>query len=169
MTRGWCQAGVGGHGCGAGEGLAGHPAEVSAAVQVASRQPVSGVVDALRNVAGEHPEVADEFITAWTSTLEGAERLAASLAVSSLYVLDLVHLEHAEDRMLKSVLDASIQTLQELQHELADYPEVAISPDASFDTGFAEILQNIVTGPLEQAATQLQTQTELLNSSMNNA
>lgn len=169
MTRGWCQAGVGGHGCGAGEGLAGHPAEVSAAVEVASRQPVSGVVDVLRNVAGEHPEVADEFITAWTSTLEGAERLAASLAVSSLYVLDLVHLEHAEDRMLKSVLDASIQTLQELQHELADYPEVAISPDASFDTGFAEILQNIATGPLEQAATQLETQTELLNSSMNNA
>lgn len=169
MTRGWCQAGVGGHGCGAGEGPAGHPAEVSAAVEVASRQPVSGVVDVLRNVAGEHPEVADEFITAWTSTLEGAERLAASLAVSSLYVLDLVHLEHAEDRMLKSVLDASIQTLQELQHELADYPEVAISPDASFDTGFAEILQNIATGPLEQAATQLETQTELLNSSMNNA
>lgn len=149
--------------------LAEEPAEVTAAVEVASKLSVSGVVDVLRNVAGEHPEAVDEFITAWISALEGAEKLAASLAVSSLYVLDLVHLEHAEDRMLKSVLDASIQTLKELQREFADYAEVAKSPDASFDTGFAETLQRIATGPLEQAAIQLQKQTVLLNSSMNNA
>lgn len=149
--------------------LVGQPVEVTAAVELASKQSASGVVDVLRNVAGEHPEAVDEFITAWISSLEGAERLAASLAVSSLYVLDLVHLEHAEDRMLKSVLDASIQTLQELQRELADYSEVANSPDASFDTGFAETLQRIAAGPLEQAAIQIQTQTELLSSSMNNA
>lgn len=96
-------------------------------------------MDVLRNVEGEQPEAVDEFITAWISALEGAEKLAASLAVSSLYVLD-----------------ASIQTLKELQREFADYAEVANSPDASFDTGFAETLQRIATGLLEQAAIQLQ-------------
>ncbi|UYQ77337.1 hypothetical protein OF385_15170 [Glutamicibacter sp. JL.03c] len=144
-------------------------AKVDVAVEVASKQSISGVAHVLRSIAGERPDTVDEFITAWISTLEGAERLAASLAVSSLYVLDLVHLEHAEDRMLKSVLDASIQTLQELQRELTDYAQVASSPDTSFDTGFAETLHKIAVGPIEQATTQLQTQTEQLDSSMNNA
>lgn len=135
----------------------------SAALKLADGMSISHVKEALEeHVAPADSELCHRFIKQWLERLEPVQKLAAALAVSDLYVLDLVVVPHAEDLILLRALENGADALEALNSEIFSYREVARNPDASFGPSFVKTVEAECGAALEEAIERLRLNAERL-------
>ncbi|MDZ3744933.1 hypothetical protein QP228_002740 [Pseudoglutamicibacter cumminsii] len=135
----------------------------SAALKLADGMSISHVKEALEeHIAPADSALCHRFIEQWLERFEPVQKLAAALAVSNLYVLDLVDVPHAEDLILLRALENGADALEALRSEIFSYREVARNPDASFGPKFVKTIEADTGAPLEEAIERFRSNAERL-------
>lgn len=135
----------------------------SVALTIADGMSISCVKEALEeHIAPADSALCHRFIEHWLERFEPVQKLAAALAVSNLYVLDLVDVPHAEDLILLRTLENGADALEALKSEIFSYREVARNPDASFGPKFIKTIEAEAGAPLEEAIERMRSNAERL-------
>lgn len=103
------------------------------------------------------------FIEQWLERLEPLQKLAASIEVSHLYLLDLVDIPHAEDLILLRTLGNGADAVAAIRAEILSNRDLGRNPDASFGLKFVKTIEAEVCNPLETAIERLCSYSERLS------
>lgn len=99
-------------------------------------------------IAPTDPTLCHRFIEQWLESLTPIQKLAASMEVSHLYLLDLVGVPHAEDIVLSRILDNGADAIGAIRSEILSYRDLGRNPDSSFGLKFVKNLEADAGDPL---------------------
>lgn len=135
----------------------------SDALKVADHMSISLVREVLEEeVAPNDSVLCHRFIEQWLERFEPLQKLAASIEVSHLYLLDLVDVPHAEDLILLRTLDNGADAVAALRSEVLSNRDLGRNPDASFGLKFVKSIEAEICDPLETAIERLRENSERL-------
>ncbi|EFG48681.1 hypothetical protein HMPREF0183_0035 [Brevibacterium mcbrellneri ATCC 49030] len=137
---------------------------LSDALKVADHMSISLVREVLEEeIAPNDSALCHRFIEQWLERLEPLQKLAASIEVSHLYLLDLVDIPHAEDLILLRTLDNGADAVVAIRAEILSNRDLGRNPDASFGLTFVKTIETEVCDPLETAIERLRSNSERLS------
>ena len=135
----------------------------SDALKVADHMSISLVREVLEEAIAPNDSVlCHRFIEQWLERFEPLQKLAASIEVSHLYLLDLVDVPHAEDLTLLRTLDNGADAVAALRSEVLSNRDLGRNPDASFGLKFVKSIEAEIRDPLETAIERLRENSERL-------
>ncbi|MDK7750562.1 hypothetical protein QP572_09385 [Brevibacterium sp. UMB10442] len=135
----------------------------SDALKVADDMSISLVREVLEEeIASNDAVLCHCFIEQWLERFEPLQKLAATIEVSHLYLLDLVDVPHAEDLILLRTLDNGADAVAALRSEVLSNRDLGRNPDASFGLKFVKTIEAEVCDPLETAIERLHENSERL-------
>lgn len=135
----------------------------SDALKVSDGMSIAHVREALEEeIAPYDSALCHRFIEQWLERLEPIQKLAASIEVSHLYLLDLVDIPHAEDIILSRVLHNGAGAIEALRSELLSNRDLGRNPDTSFGLKFVKTLETEACEPLETAIESLRSNSDRL-------
>ncbi|OFL67238.1 hypothetical protein [Brevibacterium sp. HMSC063G07] len=144
--------------------------DFSDALKIADDMSISLVIEVLEEeIAPADSTLCHRFIEQWLECFDPVQRLAASMEVSHLYVLDLVDIPHAEDIILSRTLNNGAGAIEALRSEVLSNRDLGRNPDSSFGLKFVKALEAEVSAPLETAIDRLHSHSEQLGVLMQRA
>ena len=133
------------------------------ALMIAEGMSISHVRDVLEEqIAPVDSLLCHRFIDEWLARLNPIQRLAASMEVSHLYMLDLVDVPHAEDIVLSRLLNTGADAIDVFKAELLSNRDLARNPDSSFGLKFVKHVESETRDLLEAAIAKLRSDAEHL-------
>lgn len=142
----------------------------SEALEISDGMSISYVREVLEEViAPTDSALCHRFIEHWLERLNPIQRLAASIEVSHLYLLDLVDIPHAEDIILLRTLNHGADAIGALRSEILSNRDLGRNPDASFGLKFVKNVEAETCDPLETAIQSLRSNSEQLGLLMRRA
>lgn len=144
--------------------------DFSDALKIAEGLSISMVKEVLEEeIAPADSTLCHRFIEQWLERFDPVQKLAASMEVSHLYLLDLVDIPHAEDIILSRTLDNGAGAIAALRSEVLSNRDLGRNPDSSFGLKFVKALEAEVSEPLETAIDRLRSHSEQLGVLMQRA
>lgn len=126
------------------------------ALVIADGMSISYVRDVLEEqIAPVDSLLCHRFIEKWLARLSPVQRLAASMEVSHLYLLDLVDVPHAEDIILSRLLNTGADAIDVFKTELLSNRDIARNPDSSFGLKFVKNVESGTQDLLEAVIAKL--------------
>ena len=113
-------------------------------------------------IAPNDSALCHRFIEQWLDRLEPIQKLAASIEISHLYLLDLVDVPHAEDIILLRTLHNGACAIEALRSELLSNRDLGRNPDASFGLKFVKAIEAETCEPLKAVVEKLHSNSDRL-------
>lgn len=124
------------------------------ALEAALDAPIGVVSRSIyENASRVDAKYCNAFLTLWYDSLPSSgERFSMAISTFDLYVLDLVHLQGAEDIAIGRVLQAATDVSGSIRDALTALPAVAQSPESRVSDVVAQEIEDLAT---EQVAVVL--------------